>query len=267
MLVICNGAYKSGSTWLFNIVGQLADFSFPPPAYQNREWRNPSIDPAKLKQFIDAVDFADRNYISKQHIAGRRERDLLLATPNLFVLDIERDLRDVVVSAYHHHRRVGRFVGTIDQFYWTEGRLIAHQVCRYHEVWRGRPDKVFVASYEALHADFVAEVQRIAAFLQLPAPPTLVERIAGETTIDRLRAKYGETDRPAEQQFFRKGRVGSWQDCLSAPILEELGAIQVHGLAWPQQVQCRVRSKLHRALRAYPSRLFGRATRRLQARP
>jgi Sulfotransferase domain len=266
MLVICNGAYKSGSTWLFNIVAQLADFKLPPKSYQNTKWRNPSIDPDKLVDFLSTMDFAQENYISKQHIVDFRQRDLLLSTPNLFVLDIARDVRDVVVSAYYHHRRDGRFVGSFEDFYQIEGRLIAHQVSRYHDVWRGRNDKVLIASYEALHADFVAELQRIAAFLGLPVSPALVERIRHETSIDRLRARYGEADQPADQRFFRKGMVGSWQDHLSLPFAEELRAIEAHGLTWPKQLQCKARTKLHRALRAYPRRIFGRATRLLQAR-
>jgi hypothetical protein len=131
MLVLCNGAYKSGSTWLFNIVAQLTAFEFPPPSYRNRKWRNPSIDPARLVDFLRSVDFRTRNFVSKQHIGEQRPRDLVLATEDVLVLDIDRDLRDVIVSAYYHHRRDGRFVGSIADFYRTEGRLIAHQVSRY----------------------------------------------------------------------------------------------------------------------------------------
>lgn len=261
MLVICNGAYKSGSTWLFNIATTLSRFDFPPEPYRNKAWRNPSIDPVKLGDFLRSVDITGRNYISKQHLSAPPERDLILGTADVRVLDIERDLRDVLVSAYYHHRRDGRFVGSFEDFYWTEGRLIAHQVQCYHALWRGREERVFVASYERLHADFAGEVERLAAFLGLEVAPGCLQSVRAETTIDRLRAKYGEADKPAEQQFFRKGVVGSWQDHFTPRLLDDLRDVEENGLTWSQQMHCKVKTKLHRALRAYPRKLRAGAER------
>jgi hypothetical protein len=257
MLVICNGAYKSGSTWLFNITSALADFSFPPEIYRNPKWRNPSIDPSKLQQFIDSVDFQTKNYVCKQHINDRVNRRLILDTPHVVMLDIERDMRDVLVSAYHHHKRDRRFVGSFEEFYWTEGRLIAHQVRYYHAFWRVMQEKVFVASYEKLHSNFVIEVGRLAAFLRLPTSVSFLENIRQQTSIDALRLKYGEADKQVGQRFFRKGIVGDWQRYFTPLMLDDLRSIEAHGLARPNQLWCRMRTKLHRAVRAYPRRLFG----------
>ena len=141
----------------------------------------------------------------------------------MFVLDIERDLRDVVVSAaYYHHVRLGRFLGSFGDFYWIEGRLIADRVTGYHPVWQQEsPKDVLCASYEALHADFGCEVGRIAGFLGLELSQERLEWVRERTSLERIRErrKEAEGNRP---RFYRKGQTGDWQTQLTAPMLHDL---------------------------------------------
>jgi hypothetical protein len=159
----------------------------------------------------------------------------LLHTPGVFVLDIERDLRDVVVSAYYHHVRLGRFLGSFGDSYWIEGRLIADRVTRYHPVWQQEsPKDVLCASYEALHADFGCEVGRIAGFLGLELPQERLERVRERTSLERIRERRKEAkgNRP---RFYRKGQTGEWQTHLTAPMLHDLArpaALQRGAAGW-----------------------------------
>lgn len=254
MLVVCNGAYKSGSSWLFHIVQELADFRFPQREYQNAEWRKvPSIAPDRLASFLEEGSFREHDFVAKQHFAEAEQRRLLSQTPGVFVLDIERDLRDVVVSAYYHHVRLGRFVGSFDNFYWIEGRLIADRVTRYHRVWQQESSQnVLCVSYEALHADFEREVLRIARFLGLEVSQDRFERVRERTSLEQLRQRYMEPADDSKPRFYRKGRTGDWQTHLTASMLDDLARVEAGGLAVWSRLGCVLQIKLHRAVRAWP---------------
>jgi hypothetical protein len=263
MLIVCNGAYKSGSTWLFNIVRALGGFASPDPRFLNPRWKNPSIAPERLHAFLEQTDPEQRDYLVKQHFFTRRERDLLYAAPGVKVLDIERDLRDMVVSAYHHHVRATRFVGAFKDFYWIEGRMIVDHVCRYHRFWRGPDDKVMCVSYERLQRDFAAEVTRIARFVGRDLPPEQLAEVRAATTLRALRQRYGEGAGAQAGGFFRKGQVGDWERHFQADMLADLERVTKDGLMPHERAICQIRTKLHRLVRALPARR--RAARRVSA--
>lgn len=253
MLVVCNGAYKSGSSWLFHIVSELGEFRHPEPEFGDRAWRRvPTIAPDRLAAFLAAGRHRTADYICKTHFDRPRHRRLLLGAEAAFVLDIERDLRDVVVSAYHYHVGLGRFLGDFERFYWIEGRLVADRVVRYHRLWQGAPDKVLVASYERLHADFDGEVARIALFLGLAPSPERLARVRERTSLGQLRQHYGEEARETRARFYRKGEVGDWQNHMTPAMLADLAAIEQRGLPTLARAACVIRTKAHRAVRAWP---------------
>ena len=254
MLVVCNGAYKSGSTWLYNIVRALGGFEDPPARYLNAGWKNPSIAPDRLAPFLREMDLQRTDILCKQHFFTGHQRALLLASPEVRVLDIERDLRDVVVSAWHHHLRAQRFVGPFEAFYWIEGRVIADHVRRYHQFWAGPEGRTFCASYERLQTDFATETGRIAAFLGRAVADERLADVRAATTLDALRARYGEASRTNGQSFFRRGAVGDWQHHFTSAMLDDLERVAEHGLTRHEWLTARLRTKLHRLLKAAPAR-------------
>jgi hypothetical protein len=183
-----------------------------PDRFQNPQWRNPSIQPELFKRFLGEIDVTDRFYLSKNHIRSADLRTLLLTSENVRVLNITRDLRDVLVSAYYHDRREGGADGTIDEYWHGLGRKRITGVLKHHQIWNTGHEQVFVMSYEALQTSFVAQVEALAAFLGVEEVD--VERIAQSTNFDRLHSL-----RP---DFFRRGIVGGWRDHLSRTIMAEL---------------------------------------------
>src|SRR5690606_36975030 len=134
MLIIANGAFKSGSTWLYNILLELTGFPPPPPEYLNPTWRNPSIAPEQLAPLLKTLT-PTTDYLVKNHFGRPFERDLLLSSPHVRVLDIQRDLRDVVVSAYYHVQRKEGYAGDFATYYWEQGRTTAQEVMKYRALW------------------------------------------------------------------------------------------------------------------------------------
>ncbi len=94
MLVIANGAAKSGSTWLFNIISEMDEFDRPPAEFLlDQQNVNPEIHYDKLRSLLDSLDYSDRDYLIKNHFSEAEQRDLILSRAHVYVVDIERNLR------------------------------------------------------------------------------------------------------------------------------------------------------------------------------
>ena len=221
MLVIANGAFKSGSTWLFNITRCLTQYPPPPSSFLNPDWVNPSIHPQKLKSLISSADLASKDYLTKNHFGSESQRDLLLSCENVKVLDIVRDIRDVVVSAYYHFRRKEKYTSSFENYYWTRGRFVAHRVQQYHKVWKVPNNRVYVSSFKALKSDFYSECRAIGQFLKRKElSDREIQEVKEETSIESLRSKYGSPD------FFRKGERGDWKHHLTKRMESDIDRIE-----------------------------------------
>jgi hypothetical protein len=227
MLVISNGAYKSGSTWLFKILYCITQFSPPPKEYLNSNWYNPSINPDKLSDLLNNCDYSNNNYLSKNHFGLEEQQKLILNHKNVLVLDIERNLRDVVVSAYYHNCRIKGYQGNFSDFYWKKGRLIANRVRRYHRLWKVNSPQIYVASYEHLKYDFASEVKEIAKFIGYNLSDNEINQIQAKT--DKKNQK--------ESGVFRKGIVGDWKNHFDQKIIKDIELIEKYGLANPRQME------------------------------
>jgi hypothetical protein len=228
MFILANGAFKSGSTWLRNILWLMTDFEEIPPPYQDprlAHW----VDVYKMKQFLDDVDYANTNYISKSHIHNPRLRDAILSHDNVRVFDIERDLRDVLVSYYYHQVRQRRLRMDFERFYWLLGRYKAYQILQYHAVWDIGAPNVYITSFEKLKNDFDRETAAIADYLGLTVSASDIEAIKEKTSLARQQKDRGEEDKPEHERFFRKGIIGDWKNHFTPELLTDLEQIQSEG--------------------------------------
>lgn len=234
MLVICNGAIKSGSTWLYNILFNLAAFERPPEHYltdnSRKRQKNPCIQPMLLAQFLAQEDITTRNYLSKNHIGRAEHRDLLMGNPQVFVFDIERNARDMVVSSYYDECNRNGYKGDFPEYYWGIGRYVADQVIRYHATWRDAGKHFCMVSYEGLHADFAGEVTRIATTLGLPLDAEGIEALREKTSIGSLRKSYQDEALYEGDKFFRKGVVGDWRNHFDRTMTKDIERIETKGI-------------------------------------
>jgi len=250
MLVIANGAYKSGSTWLFRIVHAMTGHALPPDAYARPNWGGTGVRPDMLAQFLDQIDYHDRGYVFKAHlywswpvVAGRR---------NVRVLNIVRDLRDVVVSAFYYERMKGNHhFDHFPDYYWSKGRHVAHFVTHYNGLWSRAPN-AFIASYESLKSDFPAEVRRLAGFLEMDVDDDQIERVRTATTFERMRALYDQVSDDGAMHFYRKGDVGDWRSHFDEESLNDVRRIERRHASYPSGVDLlvhRIRGRFQRSKR------------------
>lgn len=227
MFIICNGAFKSGSTWLFNMLRFTLPWLKILPEYQDKKaWRGESIAESALSQFLREVDYLNQNYIIKSHYYNTKTRDLLIKYKSVYIFNIKRDIRDVIVSSYYHYKREENLTQTFEEYYWQRGRELIWYLNDYHSIWAARKNKIYVSSYECLLDDFANEAQRIFGFLNYDLKPNEIESLKKRTTMEEFRKLWGEDTKPDEECFFRKGIVGDWQSHFTQQIEADYNKIQ-----------------------------------------
>ena len=234
MLIICNGAIKSGSTWLYNILVNLIDLERPPEKYLTANSRkrqsNPCIRPDCLAEFLATEDFRSVDYISKNHLGRPEHRDLVLGHEQVFVFDIERGIRDVVVSSYYDERNRNGYQGNFPEYYWKSGRYVADQVIRYHQIWRNAGPRFCMISYEGLHEDFPAEVLRIGRVLGIDLDDARIEALREKTSLGQLRKRYQDQPLYQGDRFFRKGTIGDWENHFDPAMTRDIEMVEQQGI-------------------------------------
>lgn len=224
MLVFANGAVKSGSTWLFHIARELTGFGPPPERYANPKWHSQpvySIDQTQLAAFLRDPDIATTNLLTKNHFGVWQDRDRLLAHSHVRVLNIRRDVRDVVVSACYHGKLSQTRTDDFPTYYWQRGRQLAQRVLDYQIIWEVRSPRYLCIAYETLVADFPGEVSRVGRFLGLPITPEAIERIRQTTSLAALNDRYAFSD----FNRCRTGTVGDWQNHFDERIAADMETI------------------------------------------
>lgn len=212
MLIICNGAFKSGSTWLFMLLKcGINPLDIPESFRITEKWNGETIQETDLPRFLATVDIIRHDYVIKTHWDKASTLKTALAHPDVYVFNIVRDFRDVIVSAYYHYHREFKRTESFEEFYWKERRDLLAYLQSFHRLWRKRPGKVHVASYEGLLRDFAAEIRKVFAFIGRPIEDKHIDILARHITMDSLRAMWKESDKPAEERFFRQGKSGDWK--------------------------------------------------------
>jgi hypothetical protein len=232
MLLVCNGAYKSGSTWLFRILQHMTGFQGVPAAYAAPGWAGNGIHPPLLQRFLSRENYRDENFIIKAHFFEHYHQ--LLGRRHLKIVNIRRDTRDVVVSAYFYERlkAAGREESAVD-YYHRRGRKVARMVVQYNRLWHGVPE-TYMSSYEALHSDFDGELKRLAAFVGVGIGDDDVQRLRRDTSLESLKAKYDERSADGSRSFFRKGVIGDWREHLTPQIVADIERIEQQGAEYPR---------------------------------
>lgn len=252
MLIVCNGAPKSGSTWLYNIVSRLRPGEWPDRSFLTNSKKHPTIRPDAMEAFLATGVHKERDVICKAHYGTPRLRDLLLADPHTLVLDMARDVRDVIVSSYYDSCRRDGFSGDFERYYWWEGRGLADHLSRYHKLWDPSQPRVFCTTFEALKTGFADEARRIAGFLQVPVAEHDVAELQRSTDIGALREAYKDDPQYADAKnpFFRKGEIGDWKNHFDARMERDVGQVEVHGLGRYDRIELtnRLRRALYRRL-------------------
>jgi len=238
MLVIVNGAMKSGSTWLYNILEQIVQ---PEQRVQEKfqnigGWKESSIHPDKLLEFLNSQDYKNYDYVVKQHFNDVKFRDMLLKFENIYIFNIIREHKDVVVSYYYHSKLGSNSKSSFSSYYWTHGRSLVDSLRVFHGIWSGNNAKTYCTSYAALKADYDQEVHNIAQHVGLHVEDDELQKIKTATSMKQLRIKYSKENNEDNifakrgSNFFRKGVVGDWKNHMNWIMQIDCDAINKYGI-------------------------------------
>ncbi|ODA68672.1 Sulfotransferase domain protein [Methyloligella halotolerans] len=255
--LIANGAPKSGSTWIFQLLQSTGAYAPLPGELQDPDWVNPSVAEAKLDRAVELLGMSSERYATKQHwptplplstgtgLKGsaliRRARQLkrrlankqkmrryarLLPEPGVQVCNIIRDVRDVAVSLYHHEQRRAECDQDISTFLARHGRELVTNTIAYHRYWIGSPlrtrDNYFITSYEFLIDDVEAAADQLFDFAGLAADPEMRSRAIEKGSFESKKVK-------GPGEFFRKGQAMAFADEISASEAERLLTLAERG--------------------------------------
>ncbi len=232
MMIVSNGAFKSGSTWVTLIVQQLGTFASVPKEFCDEQWAKDSIRPERMEDFLAKVDLQSTDYMIKAHYKPTDGlREMLLANPHVKILNIYRDPKDVVVSAFFHYCRLSGEEGDFAEFYKQRAERLVRDLTRYHIYWSslGVEDAIFFTTYEKLHRNFEDEIFRLGAFLERDLTAEKIENIRELTKFSKLKQK---NRRSKPSRFFRKGVMGDWQEHMTPEQGARLDEIEADEGIW-----------------------------------
>jgi aryl sulfotransferase len=254
--IIIATSYKSGTTWMQEIVRQLIFLEQAVPARDELDlgevslWLDARFEP--IAEVIGKLEAQRHRRFIKTHLA----LDGLPFYPQVKYIVVGRDARDVAMALWNHHtgytdqgiewmKNAPGQVGDplpaatdIHDFWqnWISRGWFAWESEGYPywgnlhhtQTWwayRHLPNLHFV-HYNDLKTNLARELHLLADFLEIPLPESAVLDILQATTLDAMRHNAERlnptmTDfwKEGAKTFFFKGTNGRWKDVLSAEEL------------------------------------------------
>ncbi|MEO1018490.1 MAG: sulfotransferase domain-containing protein, partial [Pseudomonadota bacterium] len=239
---------KSGTTWMQRIVGMLVFQSAEPmPMMQISAWIDQRFD-EPIETVIERIEGQNHRRFLKSHVPY----DGLPIYDNVKYIHIARDGRDVLMSWHHQHAGISPDIVDIYNKIGLEDELLGRKYPEWladpadyfhrwlteaivpgHEDglpnpsyfkseqiwWQARHQlNVLLVHYNDLKNDLATEISRIAEFLKISVPASLMPELIEAATFGNMRrdgdALMGERMasifRHGSQGFFYKGSNQRW---------------------------------------------------------
>lgn len=247
--IIISTSYKSGTTWMQNIVYQLIILGQEIP--QKVHDVSPWIDfrAGSVEEMMEVLEAQKHRRFVKTHLP----LDALPFTPQVKYIVVGRDARDVFMSWWNHYSSyTDAFYAYLNDIPGRVGEPIPRCPEDIHEVWRtwiargwfeweseGYPhsgnmyhtqtwwkfrhlENILLVHFNDLLADLEGEIRRIAQFLDIKLPEESIPEIAYAVSFSTI--KKNATKDPSAgteiwkggmKTFFFKGTNGRWKGILS----------------------------------------------------
>ena len=188
--------------------------------------------------FLQTQDFKNRNYLSKNHfLPDKITRHRILSHPDIRMLLIIRDPKDMVVSYFFHEKRLSdssprtffpwivRGNTEFEQFYWRQGRKQIRKMLKFLNAWTGVAPNLFITRYELLHEDFHAELARMACFLNCNLTPADACHLQERTSFRRFKNHSTTECSTQADHFFRKGQISDHKNYFTPAMVADADLI------------------------------------------
>lgn len=237
MLIVCNGVFKSGSSWLHAIVIEILRVKNIPLSKVKKRYTNNVNSPttiieSKLEEFLAQEDYKISNYITKSHYYKINTLSKKYNKHVKFIF-IERDIKDAVISHFHHFNNKFSIKVNFLFYYFFIGRLKAFEIHLFNLNYKKYFGESSFVTYEGLKTSFDLNILKICKILELEAlSKKECKAIQNETSITKLRekirqgsTKYYSTVKKDKWKMIRKGEVGDWKKYYSNSQLHDINKI------------------------------------------
>lgn len=244
MIILNVSSYKTGGTWLQNILnvgtinhplvvnsdklGEInADkeyfhlpIQFGSP--ENFKKLNHSIGLSKLEIEINILD--------KVHFySNKNDLTAMLADSGIQFIYMERDYRDVIVSRFYHELVGNKTTNDFTDFFTNKGKKFLTEAYNYNKFWfelKEHSPNVLQIKYEDLKNSYNKELGRLNEFLGDTVFD--VEKVLHLNNINNNRkfhtSEWMSVFSSAGGDFYRKGIVGDYKNYFSEIQLKEFDA-------------------------------------------
>lgn len=238
MLIICNGTFKSGSSWIHAIVLELCrvkqmNLSVIPSLY-NPNVKSPTrILEKNLALFLNNEEYIKSTYLTKAHYFSKSTLGVNYSENVKFIF-IERDIKDAIVSHFYHfnnYRKIGLSFGIYFNFI---GVFKAYEMFLFNERCKANFNENLFFSFEGFKSSFLSSIKRLCKVLEMEllSDFELLE-IQKNTSLNKMKdiAKKGGNQYYPElkgdsHKLFRKGNIGDWKEHFSMNNLRILNKIE-----------------------------------------
>jgi len=238
MLIICNGTFKSGSSWLHAVIVELlAIKKIPltrvPSIYTNDVTSPTKIIESKLDKFIFHESYDKMNFITKAHFF--KKNTMQSAYPdNVKFIFIERKMKDAIVSHFYHIKNKFHLKISFKWYYILIGKYKSHEIYLFNKRCKENFREDNFIYYHDLKNNFNEVVNKLCDILNIDyLNETEMNLLKKETTIESLRQKskmgnseYYPSKRKDNWKQFRQGEEGNWVNYFSVRHLSHINNIE-----------------------------------------
>ena len=236
-LVLSNGNFKSGSTWVRAIINEICNYKIDsfPLGFQNPKHKN-WIHRFRIERFLMSKSSKNNSqWISKSHIFQKDIiNNILINQDSIKVINIDRDIKDVLVSHYHHLINAKKIKGTFDSYFSKWGKFKAKQCIDYTNAWKDYD--CLKLKYSDLQNKNEETIIKLAEYLSVNLTEENIKYIQKETNINNLRANSKVKNLNEEDWFYRKGIIGDWKNYFNDKMLEKINDIEINDLKFFEKI-------------------------------
>lgn len=239
MLIICNGTFKSGSSWMHAIVIEILKLKTVNiseiPALYNPNTQSPTrILEKNLNSFIKEQNIISKTYVTKSHYFQRKTLSSLYPESVVFLF-VERELKDAIVSHYFHFRNYRLKSISFSFYFWVIGIFKAYEMCLFNERSKKNFAPEYFFTFEGFKNNFTKNIQKLSQILSVDDLSLQeVELVKEKTSLSYMKQesmfrknKYYPELGEESHKLFRSGKIGEWKTMFSARQLSFVNKISL----------------------------------------
>lgn len=215
MLILSNGNYKTGSTWVTQILHEIIETQEIESKYCDRKYKN-RIRLDRIEKFFREQYCVDKHYVSKTHFFLPHEilaiKEMAKKYP-IIVIGSSRNIGDALISHFHHLTRDRKISHDLLAYSKRIGFYKRIQMEKYNQRWQQSEESEIILSFEALKDDFDGTLEQLRVHLTKHGVCTK-KIVKSQVAIDTLRKRAEKAQLDEKIEFFRSGKTGEFEQII-----------------------------------------------------